>query len=160
MRIKEVKELLKLLEKSDVAEIEISEGDFTIKVNRKWESEKGATPLVNYAMAVPGLAQPTTAAAAPAAPVAEAKAPEVLPANRVQVKSPFVGTFYRSPSPGAKSYAEVGDTVKKGQVLCIVEAMKLMNEIESEVDGVIKAILPENAKPVEFGEVLFEIEIK
>jgi acetyl-CoA carboxylase biotin carboxyl carrier protein len=155
MRIKEVKELLKLLEKSDIAAIEIREGDYQIKIDRGRAAPPSALNLVPLPAAA---AAPATAPAAQAAaPAAEAKAPA---ANLAQVKSPFVGTFYRAPSPGAKTYVEVGDTVKKGQILCIVEAMKLMNEIESEVDGVVRGILVENAKPVEFGEVLFEIELK
>jgi acetyl-CoA carboxylase biotin carboxyl carrier protein len=108
----------------------------------------------------PATAPARAAAVAAAAPVAPAPAPEsAAPASgpAVYITSPFVGTFYRSPSPDAPPFVDVGSRVKKGQVLCIVEAMKLMNEIESEVDGAIVAVLAENGQPVEFGEPLFQI---
>ncbi len=109
------------------------------------------------AMPVAAPAQAAAAASAPAAAPAPAPA-EAPPSNLVEVKSPMVGTFYRAPAPEAPPYVEVGSTVKKGQTLCILEAMKLMNELECEVDGVVREILVENTDPVEYGQVLFRIE--
>src|SRR5262245_26157820 len=106
------------------------------------------------------VAAPVAAAPAAAAPAVEAK-PEPVPppkSNLIEVKSPMVGTFYRAPAPEAPAYVEIGSTVRKGQTLCILEAMKLMNELESEVDGVVRQIRAENADPVEYGQVLFLIE--
>ncbi len=164
MRIKEIKELLKLIEKSDVAEVEVTEGDYRVKITRNSAVISGGVQVQapvaapqQQVMQVP--AQPQ--AEAPAVAAVEEKKEEVRSAENVYiVKAPLVGTFYRAPSPDAKPYVEVGDEVRKGQVLCIVEAMKLMNEIESEVDGVIRRIFPENAQSVEFGAPLFEIELR
>ena len=117
-------------------------------------------PAVSAAPAAPAPAQPTGAAPAAPAPAAEAAPEEAAPAptNLIEVKSPMVGTFYRAPAPEAPPYVEVGSRVTKGQTLCILEAMKLMNELESEVDGVVREILVANAEPVEYGQVLFRIE--
>ena len=151
MDIRKVKKLIELLEESGVAEIEIKEGEESVRISR-------AT--------APVAAAPVQYAAGPAmvpAPVAavESAAETSAPADEVsghQVKSPMVGTFYRSPSPGAKVFAEVGDQVKTGDTLCIVEAMKMMNQIEADASGTVKAILIEDGEPVEFDEPLFIIE--
>jgi acetyl-CoA carboxylase biotin carboxyl carrier protein len=105
------------------------------------------------------MAQPSAAsAAAPAAPAAEAPKAESPKPRYLEVKSPMVGTYYSAPEPGAKPYLSVGERISKGQILCIIEAMKIMNEIESEFDGVVKEILAQNAHPVEYGQVLFRID--
>jgi acetyl-CoA carboxylase biotin carboxyl carrier protein len=151
MNIKDVKELIDLIRETDVVEVEIERSGVRIRVRR----DGGAQPA---AAAAP--AAPPAAPAAAQAPVAEARpaVPAALPENVVQVTAPLVGRFYRAPSPDAPPYVEVGDTVKKGQVVCVIEAMKLMNEIEAEHAGKVRAVLVENGLPVEFGEPLFEIE--
>ena len=155
MDIRKVKKLIELLEESGIAEIEITEGEESVRISRNMP---GQTQMV---MAAPQMLQQAPAAAhAPAAAAAAAPAApaeKALPAGH-QVKSPMVGTFYRSPSPGAKSFVEVGQAVKEGEVLCIIEAMKMMNQIESDKSGTIKAILADNGDPVEFGQPLFIIE--
>ncbi len=150
MDLRKLKKLIDLVEESGIAELEVTEGEEKVKIvkgGRAQETVYVQAPTMQHAAAVPA----TPAPAAPAAPQA-APAPE----GHV-VKSPMVGTFYRSASPGSKSFAEVGDTVKAGQTVCIIEAMKLMNEIETDKDGVITAILIENGQPVEYGEPLFVI---
>jgi len=154
MDLRKLKTLIDLVESSGIAELEIEEGEERVRITR-------ATP----AAAAPAPAQapvvPTIVHAAPAAPSSEsvpgAEAPASLAPQGNIVKSPMVGTFYRSAAPGGKAFVEVGDAVKEGDPLCIVEAMKLMNEIESDKAGVIKAILCENGQPVEFGQPLFVI---
>ena len=150
MDLRKLKKLIDLVEESGIAELEVTEGEEKVKIvkgGRAQETVYVQAPTMQHAAAVP-------AAPAPAAPAAPQAAP--APEGHV-VKSPMVGTFYRSASPGSKSFAEVGDTVKAGQTVCIIEAMKLMNEIETDKDGVIKAILNENGQPVEYGEPLFVI---
>jgi acetyl-CoA carboxylase biotin carboxyl carrier protein len=149
--LEDVKKLVALVERSDVTHIAWSKGPEKIVLRRGGPAHAPAAPVVAVAPAPPPLA---AAPAAAAAPKAEAKA-EAKPG--VLVSSPFVGTFYRAPSPDAPPFVEVGAKVKKGQTLCIVEAMKLMNEIESEADGTVAEILVQNATPVEFGEPLFRI---
>ena len=154
MDIRKVKKLIELLEESGISELEIREGEESVRISRqsKLDTTMMAMPPMQYA-APPPMSPP---AAAPesttAAPSAE---PEI--AGHV-IKSPMVGTFYRSPSPGAKPFVEVGQSVKAGDTLCIVEAMKLLNQIESDKTGVIKSILVENEHPVEYGQPLFVIE--
>ena len=151
MDIRKVKKLIELLEESGIAEIEITEGEESVRISRH-----GAQPQMMMQAPAQVMAAPAApAAAAPA--VAAAPAAAALPAGHA-VKSPMVGTFYRSPSPGAKAFVEVGQTVKEGEVLCIIEAMKMMNQIESDKAGVVKAILADNGDPVEFGQPLFIIE--
>ncbi len=152
MDIRKVKKLIELLEESGVAEIEIKEGEESVRISRA-SSSVAAMPMAPVAapMAAP-------AAAPMAAPAAVAEAPASDMPSGTQIKSPMVGTFYRAPSPGAKPFVEVGDTVSKGDTLCIVEAMKMMNHIESEVSGTVKAILVDDAEPVEYDEVLYIIE--
>jgi acetyl-CoA carboxylase biotin carboxyl carrier protein len=151
MDLRKLKTLIELVETSGIAELEIQEGEERVRITRS----HGAT------VAPLAAAQPIVAVAAPAlAAPPPAPAPttlEVPPEEGHVVKSPMVGTFYRAATPGAKAFVDVGDTVEEGATLCIVEAMKLMNEIESDKGGVIKAILVENGQPVEFGQPLFVI---
>ncbi len=152
MDLRKLKTLIDLVSESNVSELEITEADGKVRIVKA-----GAAPVV---MAAP-MVQPMAPAAAPAAsaPVAPAPAAEAAPEETGHVvKSPMVGTFYRSSSPGAKAFAEVGDVVKAGQPVCIIEAMKIMNEIESDVDGTVTKILVENGKPVEYGQPLFIVE--
>lgn len=146
MDIRKVKKLIELLEESSISEIEIREGEETVRISRH---AQGATPMV-YTQA------PIAMQASPAA-VPMAAAPVAAPAGH-SVKSPMVGTFYRAPAPGSKSFVEVGQRVNVGDVLCIIEAMKMLNQIESDKAGVITAILVENGEPVEYGEPLFIVE--
>jgi acetyl-CoA carboxylase biotin carboxyl carrier protein len=157
--LEDVKKLVQLIEKSDVTHIEWEKGPEKVVLKRGNSVAAAPAPLQAIAHAAP--AAPILApvpAAAPAAPAAAPKA-EAKPADKpgVVVNSPFVGTFYRAPSPEAPPFVEVGAKVKKGQTLCIVEAMKLMNEIEAETDGTVAEIFVQNATPVEFGEPLFRI---
>lgn len=150
MDLRKLKTLIDLVSESGVAELEITEGDDHVKiVNRV-----GAAPAAAVAAPAPVIA----AAPAPVEAAAPTPAPTLAPAEETRtVNSPMVGTFYRAPSPGAKPFADVGQRVKAGDTVCIIEAMKLLNEIESEYDGVIKEILVENGQPVEFGQPLFVI---
>lgn len=154
MDIRKIKKLIELVEESGIAELEITEGEESVRINRH-SSAPMAAP-VHYA-AAPAAAPVTAApAASPAATPSEEAAPAVVAGH--QVKSPMVGTFYRASSPEAPSYVEVGDTVNVGDTLCIVEAMKMMNQIEADKAGVVKAILVDNEDAVEFDQPLFVIE--
>ncbi len=152
MDIRKIKKLIELLEESGVAEIEIHEGEESVRISR-YSSSAPAAPVAPQVVA----AAPAPAAE-PAAPAGEetADSGDALPPGHV-VTSPMVGTFYRAPSPGAKPFVEVGDTVSEGDTLCIIEAMKMLNQIEADVSGTIKAILVENGQPVEYGQPLFVI---
>jgi len=158
MDIRKIKRLIELLEESGINEIEIKEGEESVRISR------GAVVAPSTAHYVAGAPTPAPAAAAPVSPQATVPAPsgdEPEPEPVVSghaVRSPMVGTFYRSPSPGAKSFVEEGQHVKQGDVLCIIEAMKMLNQIESDKDGVIAGILVENGQPVEFDQPLFIIE--
>jgi acetyl-CoA carboxylase biotin carboxyl carrier protein len=155
MDIRKVKKLIELLEESNIDEIEIKEGEESVRISRNSAQFAVAAAA---AAAPPPYAPPPPVAAAPApapAPVAE-PAPAPVAAGHV-VSSPMVGTFYRSPSPTSPSFVEVGQTVKIGDVVCIVEAMKMMNQIEADKAGTIEAILVENGEPVEFDQPLFSI---
>jgi len=158
MDLRKLKKLIDLVQESGIAEIEITEGEEKVKIIRGGAQEVSyvVAPATHAPIAAPAQLIAAPAGGVAAAP-AEAAAAPALPAGHV-VKSPMVGTFYRSPSPGAKAFVEVGDTVKAGQTVCIIEAMKLLNEIESDKDGVVKAVLVENGQPVEFGEPLVVIE--
>ncbi len=147
MDLRKLKTLIDLVSESNVSELEITEADGKVRIVKA-----GAAPVV---YAAPAVAQAMPAAAPAAAPVAE---PAPIEETGHICKSPMVGTFYRSSSPGAKAFAEVGDTVKAGEPVCIIEAMKIMNEIEADQDGTITKILVENGKPVEYGQPLFVIE--
>ena len=148
MDIRKIKKLIELLEESGIAEIEIHEGEESVRISR-------ATSQVQVAAAVPAAAPPPPVAAAPAVVPASDQATDnpPIPAGHA-IDSPMVGTFYRAPSPGAKPFVEVGDSVNAGDTLCIIEAMKMLNQIEADKAGTVKAILVENGQPVEFGEPL------
>jgi len=154
MDLRKLKKLIDLVEDSGIAELEVTEGEEKVKI------VKGGVVLSSPAVPVsvpPAQTIAAAPAAAPAAasPAAASEAPTSLEGHIV--KSPMVGTFYRAGAPGAKPFVEVGDTVKVGQTVCVIEAMKLMNEIEADKDGVIKAIMVENGQPVEYGEPLMMI---
>ena len=150
MDLRKLKTLIDLVQNSGISELEISEGEEKIRIAKHLATAAPTTVMLGAPAGAPALA-PTTAPAQPAAAAAPAL-PEGTP-----VKAPMVGTFYRAGSPGAPAFVEVGQTVKTGDTLCIIEAMKLMNEIEAEISGVVKAILVENGQPVEFGQPLFVI---
>ena len=147
MDLRKIKTLIDLVQESGIAELEITEGEERVRISR--HGPAGFMPhQANAQMMMPA---PVAAAPVVAAPV-------VVEPTGHTLKSPMVGTFYRSPSPGASSFVEIGQTVSKGQTLCIIEAMKLLNEIESDASGVVKSILVENGQPVEYGQPLFIIE--
>ncbi|RXZ43329.1 acetyl-CoA carboxylase biotin carboxyl carrier protein [Crenobacter cavernae] len=150
MDLRKLKKLIDLVEESGIAELEVTEGEEKVRITRV-----SAAAQVSYIPQPAAYQLPQAPAAAPAAPV-EAAAPAFNDKNAL--KSPMVGTFYRSPSPGAKAFVEIGQSVSVGDTLCIIEAMKLMNEITAEHSGVLKAVLVEDGQPVEFGEPLFVIE--
>lgn len=154
MDIRKVKKLIELLEESGIDELEIHEGEESVRISR--HSKQVAVQQPYYAPAPAPVAAPAPAAAAPAAPAADA-APAAPKLNGTVARSPMVGTFYRASSPDAKAFVEVGQTVKKGDILCIVEAMKMMNHIEAETSGTIESILVENGQPVEYDQPLFTI---
>ncbi|WP_145190177.1 acetyl-CoA carboxylase biotin carboxyl carrier protein [Pseudomonas sp. URMO17WK12:I11] len=153
MDIRKVKKLIELLEESGIDELEIKEGEESVRISRHSKTPAAQQFYAPAPMAAAPAAAPAPVAAA-AAPAAEAAAP-ALKGN--VVRSPMVGTFYRKPSPTSPNFAEVGQSVKKGDTLCIVEAMKMMNHIEAEFGGVIDAILVEDGQPVEFDQPLFTI---
>lgn len=146
MDLRKLKKLIDLVEQSGIAELEITEGEEKVRISRSVPGGQAAH------VAAPAVS--LSPATLPATPLPEA-AP-ALPEGHV-VKAPMVGTFYRAPAPGSKSFVEVGDTVGEGDTLCIIEAMKLLNEIESDKGGIVKAILVENGQPVEYGEPMFVI---
>ena len=152
MDIRKVKKLIELLEESGIDELEIREGEESVRISRHGKQQ--FAPQVYSAAPAPAAAP--VAAAAPAAPAAEA-APSAPKLNGHVVRSPMVGTFYRASAPTSPNFAEVGQSVKKGDILCIVEAMKMMNHIEAETSGVIESILVENGQPVEYDQPLFTI---
>ena len=153
MDLRKLKKLIDLVEESGIAEIEVTEGEEKVRITRSL-----AAPQPVYA-AAPAVAAAPVPAAAAAAPVAAAGAPAAPERDLSKAQtSPMVGTFYRAPGPNAPVFVEVGQSVNAGDTLCIIEAMKLMNEIEAERSGVVKEILVENGQPVEFGEPLFIIE--
>ena len=153
MDLRKLKKLIDLVEESGIAEIEVTEGEEKVRITRSL-----AAPQPVYAAAPAVVAAPAPAAAA-AAPVAAEGAPAAPARDLSKAQtSPMVGTFYRAPGPNAPVFVEVGQSVNAGDTLCIIEAMKLMNEIEAERSGVVKEILVENGQPVEFGEPLFIIE--
>ncbi len=160
MDIRKVKKLIELLDESGIAEIEITEGEESVRISR-------------YASGAPVVAAPAPAPVAVAAPAAPAPAPAAAPAESApapapaaeasdedgfEVAAPMVGTYYSAASPGAAPYVQVGDRVNEGDTLCIIEAMKMMNQIEAEVSGTVKSIRVQNGEPVEYGQVLFVID--
>jgi oxaloacetate decarboxylase alpha subunit len=154
MNLKELKELIEMLKNTDISELEIERSGVKVRLRKGGD--------VTFHPTMPRMEYPPAAIVAPS--VAEQERPAAAQmeapatANQVKVTSPIVGTFYRSSSPDKPAYVEVGDMVKKGQVLCIIEAMKLMNEIESEASGKVVQALVENGQPVEYGQALFAIE--
>ena len=155
MDIRKIKKLIELLEESGIAEIEIKEGEEALRISRMPAAGtvvQALPPVANLASAAPAPAAAT--AALPAAESAAAK-PK---ANEHVITAPMVGTFYASPSPGAKAFVEIGDEIKVGQVLCIIEAMKMMNQIEADKAGRIASVMARNGDPVEFGQPLFIVE--
>ncbi len=152
MNLKELKELIEILKNSDISELEIERSGVKVRLRKGGDvTFHPAMPRMEYppaAIVAPSMAEPERPAAGPA-PAAS---------NQIKVTSPIVGTFYRASSPEKPPYVEIGDVVKKGQVLCIIEAMKLMNEIESETAGKVVQVLVENGQPVEYGQALFVIE--
>ncbi len=162
MNLDDIKQILDLVREHELSEFEFEGDSFKLRVRKnptgQWvEAAHGAPAAAHVPAAMPASAASPVAAA----PVA-ASAPEVAPADDIDlavVKSPIVGTFYRAPEPGARAFVEVGDRVKKGQVLCIIEAMKLMNEIESECDGEVTNVYAENGQPVQYGERIFAIRV-
>lgn len=148
MDLRKLKTLIDLVAESGIAELEVTEGEDKVRIAKFSPAPPAVAPAPATVIAAP----PSAAASSVAAPTAPAE-----PAGHV-VKSPMVGTFYRSPSPGASPFVEIGQTVKPGDTLCIIEAMKLLNEIEADKDGVVKAILAENGQPVEYGEPLLVID--
>jgi acetyl-CoA carboxylase biotin carboxyl carrier protein len=151
MDIRKVKKLIELLEESGISEIEISEGEESVRISRYPKPGTVTTTVAPAAVAAPPAPAAPAAAAAPAEPAAP-------PVRGQQVTAPMVGTFYSGPAPGAKPFVEIGTEVKPGDTLCVIEAMKMMNQIESEFAGRVVSILVENGNPVEFGQPLFVIE--
>jgi len=154
MDIRKVKKLIELLEESNIGEIEIKEGEESVRISR--QGNQPAAPVA-YAAPAPAAPAPVAPAAAPAEAAPEAPAPAEAPVADNAVLSPMVGTFYRAPSPDAASFIEVGQTVRVGDVLCIVEAMKMMNQIEADRAGTVTAIHVENGEAVEFDQPLISI---
>ncbi|MBW7981792.1 acetyl-CoA carboxylase biotin carboxyl carrier protein [Enterobacillus tribolii] len=154
MDIRKIKKLIELVEESGISELEISEGEESVRISR---GQPATAPMMQPYYAAP-MAAPAApaAAAAPVAAAAASDAPAAISGHIV--RSPMVGTFYRTPSPDAKAFVEIGQQVNAGDTLCIVEAMKMMNQIEADKSGVVKAILVENGQPVEFDEPLVVIE--
>lgn len=153
MDLRKIKTLIDLVQQSGIAELEITEGEEKVRISRTGNGGHFMQPMSPTSVVLPGDYAGGPTPAAPAASVAAAAEPVGH-----TLKSPMVGTFYRSPSPGSASFVEVGQTVTKGQTLCIIEAMKLLNEIESDAAGVVKKILSENGQAVEYGQPLFIIE--
>jgi len=155
MDLRKLKTLIDLVAESDISELEVTEGEGKVRIVKSQPQYTMAMPQHMMQQAPAAMAAPAVAAATPAA----TEAPAAAPADAGhKVTSPMVGTFYRAPSPGASNFVEIGSTVKEGQTICIIEAMKLLNEIECDKSGVVKAILVENGQPVEFGQALFVIE--
>ena len=148
MDLRKLKKLIDLVQESGIAELEITEGEEKVKIVKGGNVSVSSLAPVAAAPPEPRVAAPAAAAPAPAAEAPAGQEGHV-------VKAPMVGTFYRSPSPDAKAFVEVGQAVKEGETICIIEAMKLMNEIEADASGVVKAILVENGQPVEYGQPLF-----
>ena len=157
MDLRKLKTLIDLVSESNISELEITEAEGKVRIVKAGVA--AAAPVVTMAAPAPvAAAAPAVAAAAPAAAPSAAPSDAPAQAEGKIIKSPMVGTFYRSPSPGAKSFVELGDSVKEGQPVCIIEAMKIMNEIESDTSGKIVRILCENGQAVEFGQPLFIVE--
>jgi acetyl-CoA carboxylase biotin carboxyl carrier protein len=157
MNLDDIKQILDLVREHDLSEFELERDGLKVRIRKAGHDVTYVTPAPAMAPVV-GVPVAVAAQAAPAAPV-PVPAEDADAVNLAVIKSPIVGTFYRSPEPGARSFVEVGDVVQKGQVLCIIEAMKLMNEIESDCDGEIATAYVENGKAVQFGERLFAVKV-
>jgi len=155
MDIRKVKKLIELLDESGIAEIEITEGEESVRISRYSAHAPAAAPAV---AAAPTPAPAPAATSAPAPAPAPAAPPDVAEEDGFEVTAPMVGTYYAASSPGAAPYVQVGDRVNEGDTLCIIEAMKMMNQIEADVSGVVKSIRIQNGEPVEFGQTLFVID--
>ena len=153
MDLRKLKTLIDLVAESDIEELEVTEGESKVRIVKSSSSPQNQVVMMQPQAAY---AQPTQVVAAPASAAAPVAAAPAAPEGYI-VKSPMVGTFYRSSSPGAAAFVEVGQEVKEGETLCIIEAMKLLNEIDTDIAGVIKQVLVENGQPVEFGQPLFVI---
>ena len=175
MNFKEIQEIIKLVAKTELSEFKLKDGDLDLQIRGKHyvakKSQGSAAPIINVpAAAAPAYAPPAAPAPTPAAPAAAAPAPSPAApaaapeaastdeANLVEVKSPMIGTFYRSSGPDSDPFINVGDEIKKGNTVCIIEAMKLFNEIESEISGTVVKILVEDATPVEYDQPLFLVD--
>ena len=158
MNQKELKELIEFLIEKDIAEFELERGDVKVRVKRASEQAIVSQPPMTFVQHAPGSPAPPEPPAAAAAPATNTGKIAAMAEEGLHiVKSPIVGTYYEAPSPGAPPFVKVGDTVDDGQILCIIEAMKLMNEIEADVSGTVLAVLAEDGAPVEFGQPLFKI---
>ena len=156
MDLRKIKKLIELLDESGIAEIEVTEGEESVRISRYGASPaliQTAAPVAHPAGAA-AVVDGSPAAAAPAAPAAEERSPP----SGFPIDAPMVGTMYRAPSPGAPPFVEVGSRISAGDVVCIIEAMKILNQIESDVGGVVREILVENGQPVEFGQTLMIVE--
>ena len=159
MDIKDIKAIVDLMKKNSMTEFEMEKGDFKIRLQRDAHAGKRSPAPEPVIIRAPAVAQPPPAPAAPITAPSAAETPSAPAATSgTEVKSPMIGTFYRRPSPDTDPYAEIGKQVEPDTVVCIIEAMKVMNEIKAETRGVITEILIEDAKPVEYGQVLFRIE--
>ncbi len=157
MNIKEIQDLIKFVSKSGVSEVEIEQKDFKITI----KTPVGGAPMAMAAMAPVAMPMPVAAPVAAPAPAAAAPAPVAAPAqdaNLIEIKSPMIGTFYRSAGPDKPPFVEVGQTIKPGDKVCIIEAMKLFNEIESEISGTIVKVLVNDSTPIEYDQPLFLVE--
>jgi acetyl-CoA carboxylase biotin carboxyl carrier protein len=153
----EIKELIQLVVESGIAELEVERGEDRVRIRRTWEPKQEFVAPAAAPSSMPGTVVETGYATAGQPQTGPPAAPLTPPSNEHIVKSPIVGTYYESPKPGDPPFVKVGDTVEPGQVLCIIESMKLMNEIESEIAGTVVAKLMESGRPVEYGEALFAI---
>jgi acetyl-CoA carboxylase biotin carboxyl carrier protein len=154
MNLDDIRQILDLVREHELAEFELERDGLKVRIRKAGHEVTLVAPAAPAPM--PAAAAPP---AAPASPPSAGAGPEPADADLAIIKSPIVGTFYRSPEPGAASFVEVGDLVRKGQVLCIIEAMKLMNEIESDTEGEVTAVYVENGRPVQFGDRLFAVRV-
>ncbi len=162
MKPETIKRLIELVQESEIDVLEVSSWGRKVKITRKQMAVNGSAPVATHQVVVPEAVIASAPAPAVAPQAASAESGAAVPssnANWVEIKSPMIGTYYSSPSPESPVFAKVGDSVSEGTVVCIVEAMKLMNEIESEVSGKIVKALIENGQPVEFGQALFLVDI-
>ncbi|HTT41877.1 MAG TPA: acetyl-CoA carboxylase biotin carboxyl carrier protein [Steroidobacteraceae bacterium] len=158
MDIRKIKKLIELLEESGIAEIEIKEGEEAVRISRMPTAGMVPQMTPQPVHAAPAAAAPAAAVPGPAAVAAAESAAAKPKSNEHVITAPMVGTFYASPSPGAKPFVEIGDEIKVGQVLCIIEAMKMMNQIEADKSGRVASVMARNGDPVEFGQPLFVVE--